>query len=334
MKHFGSITTGEDIFLYKISSERASAEIITFGAILKDLSVFGKSVVGGFNTLEDYIADTSHQGGTIGRVANRIENATFTIDGEVYSVPKNNNGNCLHGGIGFDRRVWSVKEHCENSITLCYTALDGEEGFPGELNTEVRYTISGTSLMIEYKASADKKTPIALTNHSYFNLDGFGGDVKNQYIKIYADSYTDVDSRLIPNGKHPDVTGTPFDLRNRVMIGKNFESGFNGYDHNFITTPAEYRIFNGKNLGLIAEADNEKIKMSVYTDQPGVQFYTANFLTSGPSFKGGFAPLKHGAFCLETQTEPNCINHGIGIYSAEELYMHTTVYNFEKIGGQ
>ncbi len=332
-KLFGTLATGEEVYIYKIGADNVSAEIITFGAAIRKLEVFGKSVIGGFDSLDSYIADTSHQGATIGRVANRIENAKFTIDGISYDVPKNNNGNCLHGGVGFDRRIWTVKDYSENGITLSYTSPDGEEGFPGVIDTEVTYTIISDSLMIEYKAVPSKKTPIALTNHSYFNLDGFGGDIKSQFIKIYADSYTAVNEFLIPTGEHPSVLGTPFNLTERKAIGSLFSDSFGGYDHNFVLSPCEYAIFKDKKLGLIAEADNEKIKMSVYTDQPGVQFYTANFLGNGKNFSGDIKPIRHGAFCLETQTEPNSVNRGVGIYDVKDVYTHNTVYKFEKLGG-
>ncbi len=332
-KLFGTLY-GEEIYSYKISDgKNISAEIITFGGIIKNLTAFGVSVVGGFDTLDSYIKDTSHQGGIIGRVANRIENARFAVDGIVYEVTKNNNGNCLHGGRGFDRRVWTVESYSESSITLSYVSPRNDEGFPGEITTNVTYTVIGDALMIEYSAVADEKTPISLTNHSYFNLDGFGGDIKSHYIKLYANRYTEVDERLIPVGRNPKVDGTPFDLRERVQIGKDFSEEFTGYDHNFRVEPREHELFNGKELGLIAEVDNERIKLSVYTDQLGVQFYTSNFLGGGELFSGGIAPIKHGAFCLETQCEPNCVAHGVSIYEEGEEYTHNTVYKFERIGG-
>ena len=330
---FGVLPTGENIYLYNISNGNVKAHIMTFGATLVNLEVFGINTVGGFDSLDAYLSDTSHQGGTIGRVANRIENARFTLDGKIYTLPKNNKENCLHGGVGFDRRVWIEKSYTENSLTLSYTSHDGEEGFPANLETEVTYSILDNSLMIEYTAKPDGKTPIALTNHSYFNLDGFGKDIKGHYAKIYADSYTEVNASLIPTGEHPNVSGTPFDFRERKQIGKDFSDSFTGYDHNFVTNAKTRKEFKGKKLGLIAEVDNRKILLSVYTDQPGVQFYTSNFLGKGPDFRGNIKPIKHGAFCLETQTEPNCVNHGEAIYCAGDVYTHNTVYKFEKING-
>jgi aldose 1-epimerase len=329
---FGN-TGDTEIYLYTLTSDCAVAEVMTRGATLVSFRPFGVDIVGGFDTLEGYLADDSHQGGIIGRVANRVADATFTMDGAVYMLPDNDNGNCLHGGCGFDYRVWTVESAKENSITLSYYSPDGEEGFPSGLAVEVTYTLDGATLMISYKATPDGKTPVALTNHAYFNLDGFDGTVKEQTIQIYADSYTEVDDMLIPNGNRPAVEGTPFDLREPHKIGERFSNSFDGYDHNFMLCPNIFKEFNNYSLGLAAVVESDNLKMSVYTDQPGIQFYTANFLKQmAPEhiFHGGITPIKHGAICLEAQTEPNCINHGIGFYDAGEVYTQTTVYQVEK----
>ena len=255
------------------------------------------------------------------------------MDGAVYMLPDNDNGNCLHGGCGFDYRIWTVESHSNDAITLSYYSPDGEEGFPAGVAVEVTYTLVGATLIISYKATPDGKTPIALTNHAYFNLDGFGGTIKEHTIQIYADSCTEVDDKLIPNGNRPDVKGTPFDLREPHKIGERFSESFDGYDHNFVLCPEIFKEFNNSSLGLAAVVEGENLKISVYTDQPGIQFYTANFLKQmAPEhlFHGGITPIKHGAFCLEAQTEPNCIKHGIGFYEAGEVYTQTTVYEVER----
>ena len=329
---FGN-TGDTEIYLYTLTSDCAVAEVMTRGATLVSFRPFGVDIVGGFDALEGYLADDSHQGGIIGRVANRVADATFTMDGAVYMLPDNDNGNCLHGGCGFDYRVWTVESAKENSITLSYYSPDGEEGFPSGLAVTVTYTLEGATLMISYKATPDGKTPVALTNHAYFNLDGFGGTVKAQTIQIYADRYTEVDDMLIPNGNRPAVEGTPFDLREPHKIGERFSDNFDGYDHNFMLCPNIFKEFNNYSLGLAAVVESDNLKMSAYTDQPGIQFYTANFLKQmAPEhiFHGGITPIKHGAICLEAQTEPNCINHGIGFYDAGEVYTQTTVYQVEK----
>ena len=331
-KLFGTID-GKDVYLYTLKSECATAEIMTRGATLVRLTTYGVDIVGGFATLERYLEDTSHQGATIGRIANRVANASFTMDGAIYMLPDNDHGNCLHGGVGFDARIWSVKDASDSSITLTYYSEDGEEGFPSGLNTEVTYTLTDATLLIDYKATPEGKTPIALTNHSYFNLDGFGDTIYDHKAKIHANCYTEVDDKLIPTGKHIALEGTPYDFRAPRTLGECIGDDFGGYDVNFVISPSEYAEFIGKKLALAAEVENGTLRMSVYTDQPGIQLYTANFLkkcSSNNLFHGDIDPIKHGAFCLETQTEPNCVNHGIGFYDAGEVYTHTTVYKIEK----
>lgn len=327
MKIFGKLDTGAEIYEYILKSESAEVSIITYGAIVRKFTVYGTDIVGGYDSIEDYLADDSHQGAIIGRVANRVADARFVMDGKEYTLPKNDGENCLHGGCGFDRHIWGVKEANDTSIVLTYHSADGEEGFPSALDVEVRYTLDGTALKIEYTATPDGRTPIALTNHSYFNLNGLGGTISEHTVEIFADKYTEVGDDLIPNGNRPDVTGTVFDLRRPIKIGKHLSEDFIGYDHNFILSPAESEY----GLGLAARVSGERLKMSVYTDQPGVQFYIGNFLGGAPDFKCGIKRVLHGAFCLETQTEPDCINHGIGFYGKGDKYTHTTVYKIEKI---
>lgn len=327
MKLFGKLDTGAEVYEYTLKNGDAEVAIITFGAIVRKFTVFGTDIVGGYDNIEGYLVDDSHQGAIIGRVANRIADAKFVMDGKEYHLPKNDGENCLHGGCGFDRHVWGVKEASDDTIVLTYRSEDGEEGFPSALDVTVRYTLVGTALKIEYTAVPDGKTPIALTNHSYFNLNGLGGTILGHTVEIFADRYTEVGDDLIPNGNRPGVCGTVFDLTSPIEIGKHVGKDFIGYDHNFILSPTE---FEG-GLGLAARVSGDRLKMSVYTDQPGVQFYIGNFLGGAPDFKGGVKRVLHGAFCLETQTEPNCINHATGFYGKGEKYTHTTVYKIEKI---
>ena len=329
-KIFGKLPTGEEIYIYSLTDGDSKAEIITYGARIVSLYPFGDTdVVGGFDTLDDYITDTSYQGATVGRVANRIADACFEIDGENYTLPKNDNQNCLHGGIGFSHKVWTVEEYEENRIKLSYHSPDMENGFPSNLDVTVTYTLTNSTIQIDYKAIPDGKTPIALTNHSYFNLDGFGKDYGTHKFQIFADRYTDVDDNLIPNGNRPLVDSTPFDLRTLKCIVNETGDFFN-YDHNMILSPKTFKSFNGISLGLVATVENDNIIFNTYTDQPGIQFYTGNFLGYGPNFKNNTPQIPHGAFCLETQTEPNCIKKGIGIYDKGECYTQHTVYEFKK----
>ena len=328
---FGRTYSGEDVHLYALKSRDCEMKFTDYGARIVSLKVYGRDIVGGFDSLEDYFTDDSHQGATIGRVANRIKNASFNMDGKEYKLTVNNGENCLHGGIGFDFKVWKVAEHTDNCITFKYTSLDGEEGFPSELDTTVSYSLSGTELIIDYRAVPHGKTPIALTNHAYFNLNGFGGDILGHTLKVYADRYTEVDASLIPTGERPEVVGTPFDFTYGHKIGERIADTDGGYDHNYILSPTAYKEYMGKRLGLAAVLSGEDLRMHMYTDQPGVQLYTGNFLGSGSDFKGGVEQIRHGALCLEAQTEPNCVNHGIGFYDSGEVYTQTTVYSIEKI---
>ena len=323
-KIFGTMPSGEEIYSYTLKNADAKARIINYGATVVSFEAFGVDVVGGYDTLEDYLSDDSNQGSTVGRVANRIADAEFVMDGALYMLPDNDNGNCLHGGCGFNKRVWQVLEYSENSILLSYYSEDGEEGFPSGLATKVRFTLDGTALIIDYEAIPEGKTPIALTNHSYFNLDGFGATILGHTARIYAKSYTEVDGHLIPTGSRPSVVGTVFDFTEPHKIGERV-------DHNFILAPEIYESFGGEKIALGAEFDNGKIKLLFYTDQPGAQFYIGNFLGGKPDFKGGTKRIKHGGFCIEAQTEPNCIKHGEAIYDRGEIYRQRTVYKLGKI---
>ena len=252
------------------------------------------------------------------------------MNGKVYNLPKNDHDNCLHGGVGYDYKIWTVVDVSDNKITLEYTSPDGDEGFPSELLVRVSFTLSGTDIIIDYHAVADGMTPIALTNHSYFNLDGFGETILSHTAKIYADTYTEVDSELIPL-RNVSVSATAFDFREPHKIGERVGTDFIGYDHNFNCTPTHYECFGGKELGLIAEVSGKSLALSVYTDQPCVQFYIGNFLGNGEGFSGNIPQVRHGAFCLETQTEPNLVNKGGCFYAAGEPYTHKTVYRVSQL---
>ena len=330
-KLYGTLPTGEEIYLYTLKTDKALVNIMTRGATIVNFKPFGTDIVGGFDELDTYLKETSHQGAAIGRVANRVAKAQFEMDGKVYKLPENDHGNCLHGGDGFDHKVFTVTDYTDTSITLEYYSKDGEEGFPANLAVKITYKLEGASLLIDYEARPDGKTPIALTNHAYFNLDGFGGTIEEHVAKIYANQYTEVDESLIPNGIRPNVEGTPFDFKTEHTIGERCGEDFIGYDHNFILAPEKYETLFGKKLGLAAEVKGKKLGMKVYTDQPGVQFYIGNFLGNGPDFRGNVKQVFHGAFCLETQTEPDCINHGIGFYDAGDVYTHSTVYAVEEL---
>ena len=325
-KPFG-IKDGKKVCLYELKNEKLSVTLSTLGARVVSIRVGGRDVTGGFDTLDGYISDDSYQGATVGRVANRIDGCSFIMDGKEYSLPNNNGGATLHGGKGFSKRVWEVLSYdCEN-IVFSYTSPDGEDDFPAELYTEVRFSLTESGLMIDYTAKPRGKTPISLTNHTYFNLDGLGGTVENHKAVIYADRYTEVNDRLIPTGVRPDVDGTLFDFKESREFKEGLEK-MRGYDHNFILSPIDFKSFGNYRLGLAAEFFGKDLGMKVYTDRPAAQLYTGNFLGSGPDFKGGIKQVRHGAFCFETQTEPNGVRCGRDFYSNGEIYKHTTVYEF------
>ncbi len=327
---FGILDNGQEVYLCKITDKNIKLEIITFGAIIRNFEAYGKKIVGGFDTLSDYIADTSHQGGIIGRVANRIEGASFEIDAKEYKLPKNDGENCLHGGVGFDRRVWNIEEFDESSITLSYLSKNGEEGFPGDLLIHVKYTVSDDALIIQYKAKPYSKTPISLTNHAYFNLDGFSDTVLSHSLMINSEEYTEVNENLIPTGRHIPTKNSDFDFTAMRKICNSSEKEFKGYDHNFIISPKSYSSFLGIKLPLAAVARGRELTLSAYTDCPGVQLYTGNFLGDGPCFFGNINQVRFGAFCLEAQTEPNSVKHGECIYDSNQIYTQNTVYKITK----
>lgn len=333
-KIFGNLNSEIPVYSFKLDNGNIFIEVITYGAILKSFGLCDgerKNIIGSFDTLMDYLEDTSFQGAIIGRVANRIEDARFTIDGVEYNLPKNDGENCLHGGVGFNTRVWTVEKVGESYIELSYYSEDGEAGFPGGLKVYVTYSLVGSALVIDYKAYPEKKTPIALTNHSYFNLSGMGGDIYSHEMSIYADRYTEVNAALIPTGERPSVNGTPYDLREPRLLGETLKSNFGGYNHNYRLTPTEYKKFSDTELGLVAKVTCGNTCLSMYTNMRDLQFYSGNNMTGYPDFSGGVKRINHGAFCLEAQTEPNAVNSGQAIYDKGEIYRQTTVYKLEKI---
>ena len=324
---FGIYNGDTEVSLYTIENEHCSLTVTEIGASIYSLSVFSREVVCGFDTLEGYMRDTSSQGAVIGRVAGRIENAEFTMDGAIYMLTANQNGNCLHGGFGLDRKIWSFECADDNSITLSYLSPDGDEGFPANLMIRVTYRLTGTELQISYSAIPDKKTPICLTNHSYFNLNQIGTSALNHKLKLYADSFTET-LNLLPTGRRISVEGTPLDFRTPRLMSDSLPEGFS-YDHNFYITPTEY--YNG--LGLCAEVIGDALKMSVYTDQPCVSLYCHRALDKrqGDLFRNCKQKVSYEAFCLETQTEPNTVKYGKIFYDAGEEYTHNTIIKFERI---
>jgi aldose 1-epimerase len=267
-------------------------------------------VVLGYDTLEGYLNDNStHFGSVVGRYGNRIALGKFSIDGKSYQIPINNGANALHGGpIGFDRYVWEAHE-IANGVEFAHVSPDGDMGFPGTLTAKVRYTLTGNTLRLDYSASSDKPSVVNLTNHAYFNLRGDDqGTILDENLEINADRFTPVDGGLIPTGILAPVAGTPLDFRKPEVVGARINSDYEqiklggGYDHNF--------VLNGNagtlRLAAIMTDPESGRRMTVETTEPGVQFYTGNFLDG--SFTGRHG-VKHSGFCLETQHFPDSPNH-------------------------
>lgn len=344
-RDFG-IVDGKVVDLYTIKNSKGMrAEITSYGATLVSLMVKDNKgefddVVLGYEKLEDYLKYTNFFGATVGRVANRIGNSSFEINGIQYKVAKNDGENHLHGGIvGFDKVVWEEKlqgEESSQSIEFSYLSIDGEEGYPGNLKVRVKYTITEENeLKIEYFAISDKDTIVNLTNHSYFNLTGQGsGDILKHKMMINSDEFTVNDKYSIPTGEIAKVNNTPMDFRKLTYIGENISSDYeqiafgNGYDHNWIINKS-----GDNKLSKAAEVQDEKSGriMEVYTTKPGVQFYSGNFLKGLEPGKVGTTYSKRSGLCLETQYFPNSINRAnfpSPILKAQEKYEHSTIYKF------
>lgn len=328
---------GVDVIKYTLENLNGfSVSLINYGATVTNLMFDGRDLVLGYDDLKGYMESDGYLGATIGRYGNRIASGRFTLGGTEYDVGRNeNNVSHLHGGfVGFDKQLWTVASAFDGpapSLSFNHVFDDMEEGYPGELDVTVTFTVTAeNSLRIEYKAISSKDTVCNLTNHSYFNLAGFdGGNVLDTQLCINADRYTPVDDKLIPTGELAAVEGTPFDFRQPKAIGRDINAEHKqlkmggGYDHNFCLNDGEIKV--------TAYCPSSKIKMSVKTSEPGVQLYTANFLENAVG-KGG--PLyKHQAFCLETQHYPDSPNHSnfpSTALPAESDYYSVTEYIFEK----
>lgn len=330
---FGYLPSGTAVEEYILKTEAAEVGILTLGGTITHFVTDGIDVVLGWRCLEDYFEDSSRQGALIGRCGNRIRGARFTLNGKEYRLAANDGNHQLHGGtIGFDRRLWSVSEVGETHLTLTLLSYDGEEGYPGNLDVSVTYRLEGAALLIDYTATTDADTVCNLTNHAYFNLNGCGnGEVKEHLVTIAADRVTAVDGELIPTGERTSVDGTPLDFRLPHTIGERLGGDFEGYDHNLWLAPTEEREICGCRLPVVATVQGEALRMTVFTNQPCLQFYTANFLVGdSPRLKDGSGKRPFAGFCMETQLEPDAPNRGDAILRVGETYRHRTVYALER----
>ncbi len=343
---FGQMPDGTPVDMYTLTNGGMEARIITYGGAVVSLTAPDKSgkyadVVIGMDDLQGYLSQPPYFGALIGRYGNRIGGGTFHLEGKLYTLPKNDPAEhpacTLHGGPeGFDKKVWKAAETSSPegpAIGLTYVSKDGEEGFPGTLTAHVVYTLGKNELKIDYSATTDKPTVVNLTNHSYFNLAGAGvGDILQHQVKIDADRFTPVDANLIPTGEYKAVAGTPFDFTKPTAIGARINQNDpqlklgGGYDHNFVLN---------KNLGGLTQAaevyePTTGRTMEVLTTEPGLQFYTGNFL-DGKFHGKGKTYNKRSAFCMETQhypDSPNKSNFPTTELKPGQTYKSETIYRF------
>ena len=331
--------TGEEVQLFSLSNDQGvEIEITNYGGIIVAVNVpdrDGKTddVVLGHDSLEGYVNHSRYFGAMVGRYANRIAQGRFHLNGVEYKLATNNGPNHLHGGLrGFDKVIWNADPR-EDSLHLNYLSRDGEEGYPGNLRVNISYLLTDANeLRIEYSATTDKDTIINLTNHSYFNLAGTG-TVLDHTVTIHADAFTPVDATLIPTGELHAVAGTPLDFNSATTIGARINAdneqlrNAGGYDHNFVLRPGVEKL---RTVAEVYDPESGRV-LAVSTTQPGMQFYSGNFLNGTITGKKSRAYIKHSGFCLETQHFPDSPNHAnfpSTVLRPDVHYHHVTVFRF------
>ncbi|AWK05568.1 galactose-1-epimerase [Flavobacterium crocinum] len=319
-KNFDTIIDGKKVGLYWIENKGIKAAFTNYGGRLVGLWVNDKNgkptdVVVGMNSVKGFKTSTEpYFGATIGRVGNRVALGRFTLEGKQYQIPLNNGKNALHGGVkGFQDVVWNAEKTNENTLVFTYVSPDGEQGFPGNLNVKVTYTLTDdNAVRMEYEATTDKTTIVNLTNHAFFNLNGEGsGTILNHELQIYGDKFTPVDEGLIPSGELKLVKNTPFDFTAKHTIGERIETKDEqlkfgkGYDHNYVLNSNKK---NGFVHAATIKGDISGVTLDVYTKEPGLQFYSGNFMQCKNIFKSGAKDDFRTAFALETQHFPDAPN--------------------------
>ena len=344
MRKFG-VSQGRDVECVRLENEALACEVLTYGATLRALWVpdaEGKpvDVVLGFDTLEEYVAHNAYFGAVIGPVANRIAGAACPLGGRRLRLTANDGPNCLHSGIaGLDRAVWEVLAASDEAVTLLATHPHGLGGIPGDLRVAVTYWLEGRDLLVEYRAVSDRDTLCNLTSHSYFNLDGHdSGSILDHRVRLWAKSYTPTDAASIPTGGIRAVTGTAMDLTRPIRVGDHIDDPLDqlqnarGYDHNWV-------VDDDGEGGLHPAAQvwgaERGISLTVWTDRPGVQFYTGNYIPQGLRGKGGAVYHPRQGLCLETQAFPDAPNHpsfpSIRLPAGRE-WLSRTLFRFETTG--
>ena len=340
--NFQTSIGGQKTDLFLLENQNLKVFITNYGARIVSLIVLDRfdkplDVVLGFKSIDDYLkANEPYHGATIGRYANRISKGIFSLDGKKYNLPINNGVNHLHGGPnGFHNKIWSIVSFDKEKIVMSLNSEDGEMGYPGKLDVELTYQIVDNQLEIYYKATTDKKTPINLTNHSFFNLAGEGsGTINNHILKLNSDFFSPVDSNLIPTGEKKPVDGSPFDFRRPKAIGTDINSTDDqivyggGYDHNF--------ILNKQHQDSLSRAatvfePNRGVKMEIFTTEPGIQFYGGNFMDGSDIGKYEKRFLYRESFALETQHYPDSPNNQSFpnvFLLPTEIYKSKSIYKF------
>lgn len=334
---FGTLDDGREVSLYTLTNvNEMEVKITNYGGIVTSIRTPDAegnldNVVLGFESLDKYQPNDPYLGAIIGRYGNRIEDGEFSIDGTVYELATNDGNNHLHGGDeGFDKKLWDAEMQDDGSLKLTHLSEDGEEGYPGNLDVTVVYSLTNDNeLRIEYEATTDKATPVNLTNHAYFNLSGQpDATILDHELTLNADRYTPVNDELIPTGELAEVEGTPFDFTEAKEVGAEIEEVEGGYDHNWVLNNSEDdSLFHAATL-YHEESGRE---MQVFTEEPGIQFYSGNFLDGSLEGPDGTPFVQHAALCLETQhfpNSPNEPNFPSTILEPGETYQTTTIYQF------
>jgi aldose 1-epimerase len=338
---FGTTADGHPVQAYTLTSTTGpSATIITYGGTITRLLMPDRNgalgdVTLGFDNLKQYETESPYFGALVGRVCNRIAKGAFSLNGKTYKLAINNGPNSLHGGLkGYDKRIWSAEPRMTPegpSLTLTLTDPDGTEGYPATVNVTVVYTLVQNTLRIDYTAKTDKPTPINLTNHAYFNLrDGGKSDILSHILELNADHYTPVDETLIPTGHISPVKNTPIDFTTPKPIGKDLLAMGGtpvGYDHNVVLNSQDRSL---NRAATVIEPITGR-QLDVYTTEPGMQFYTGNFLNGATTGRDGAIYKQYHAFCLETQHFPDSIHHPpfpTTILEPHQTYRHITEFRF------
>jgi aldose 1-epimerase len=340
--HFGTLNDGRAIERFTLrNAHGTSVEILTFGATLKSFRPAGsaRSILLGYDTLVDYLHDGAHHGGLMGRYANRIAHASIVLDGHTYELSRNRGGFTLHGGFeGFDRKVWAAEPLADGSgVRLSYTSVDGEEGFPGRLAITVEYALSdGGALSMTSRATADAPTVINITNHAYFNLSG-AATIEDHHVTIAADAFTPADAEGMPTGEIRAVDGTPFDLRKGARVGDRIGSDdaqiacAHGFDRNYVLRrrASDELVFAAR-----ASVPQSPHALEVWTTEPGMQFYTGQFLGDRSGGRVADEHARMAGLCLETQHFPDSPHHAnfpsTVLRPGEQFYSRT---EYRLVGG-